>query len=126
MKTIAIQLTVVLMMIASSAFSQKTDKSKVTASLSLEGQDKVEIRMMIPDDEIAVLKVFDETHKNVFTKRISKQKNLLLSHLITEFPTGVYTYEISNGKELVSSTEIVKSSGKDLYFKPMEGYAEAK
>lgn len=126
MKTIAIQLTVVMMMIATSAFSQNSNDSKVTASISLEGQDRVEVRMMIPDDEIAVLKVFDETRKNVYTKRISKTKNLLLSHMITAFPSGIYTYEIRNGKEVVSSADIVKSPGEDLRYKTVEGYAEAR
>ena len=126
MKTFAIQLTVVMMMIATSAFSQNLTDSKVTASISLEGQDRVEVRMMIPDDEIAVLKLFEKKKKNVYTKRISKSKNLLLSHLITAFPNGVYTYEIRNGKEVVSSADIVKSSGEDLRYKPVEGYAEAR
>lgn len=125
MKTKAIQLTVIMMMIAATAFAQKAN-DKIWTSMSLKGTDKVEIRMMIPDDETVVLNVFDQTHRKVFSKRIKEDGGVLISHKINEFPSGVYTYEIKNGKEVVSSTDIVKESGKELYYKPVEGYAEAK
>lgn len=123
MKTRAIQLTVVLMLIAATAFAQKSNN--VQTSVILKGNDKVEIRMMNSGDDVAVLNVFDGTHKKVYTGRY-RNNNLLITHHIAEFPNGVYTYEIKCGKDVVSSTDIVKASGKELYYKPMEGYAEAR
>lgn len=126
MKTRAIQLTVVLMMIAATAFSQQAGKKDIWTSMSLKGNDKVEIRMLMPDDEVVVMNVYDDTHRKVYSKRIKDENSLLISHRIAEFPDGIYTYEIKNGKEVVSSVDIVKASGKDLYYKPVEGIAEAK
>lgn len=125
MKTKAIQLTIVMMMFAATMFAQKTSKNEVWTSMTLKGTDKVEIRMMIPDDEVVVLNVYDDTQKKVFAKRIKNKNNLLISHNIASFPSGVYTYEVKNGKNVVSSTQIVKASGKDLNYKPVESIAEA-
>ena len=126
MKTTTIQLTVILMMIATAAFAQQKHESEVFAAVSLDGCDKVEIRMMMPEDETAILKVYDETRKNLLTKRISNKSNLLISHIITDFPSGTYTYEVKSGNEVIASTDIVKKSGKDLFYKPNEEFAEAK
>jgi hypothetical protein len=126
MKTAAIQLTVILMMIATASFAQQKSDSDVYAAVNLKGTDKVEIRMMMPDDETAVLKVYDETRKNLLTKRISNKNNLLISHIITDFPSGTYTYEVKSGQDLITSTCIVKKSGQNLFYKPSEEFAEAK
>lgn len=123
MKTRAIQLTVVLMLIAATAFAQKSNN--VQTSVSLKGTDKVEIRMMNPESDAVTFNVYNGTHQKVYSNRF-RDENLLITHDITEFPNGIYTYEIKCGKDVVSSTDIVKASGKDLFYKPMEGYAEAK
>ena len=125
MKTKTIQLTVVMMMFAATMFAQKSSNSEVWTSMVLKGTDKVEISMLIPDDEVVVLNVYDDTHKKVFTKRIKNKNNLLISHNIASFPSGVYTYEVKNGKNIISSIQIVKATGKDLAYKPVEGIAEA-
>lgn len=126
MKTKAIQLTIVLMMISATIFAQNTTKSDVQTSMILRGEDKVELRLIKPATEQVVLNVYDEGRTKVYSRFFDKETNLLISHYITEFPNGVYTYEVKNGKELVSATQIVKSSGKDLVYKPIEGIAEAK
>ncbi len=125
MKTKAIQLTVALMMITSYAFSQNT-ADKVWTSLSLKGANKVEIRMLIPEDEVLVLNVYNQNDMKVYSKRIKDKNNLLFSHQIAEFPNGIYTYEVKHDDEIVLSTAIVKSTGKDLCYKPVEAIAEAR
>lgn len=125
MKTKAIQLTVVLMMIANYAFSQKP-ADKVWTSMSLKGADKVEIRMLIPDDEVLTINVYNQKNSKVYSKTIKHKNNLLLTHQIAEFPNGVYTYEITNDNEIISSTKVVKSAKQDLYYKPVAEYAEAR
>ena len=106
------------MMFAATMFAQNSSSNEVRTSMTLKGTDKVEIRMMIPDDEVVVLNVYSNTDKKVFTKRIKNKSNLLISHNIAPFPAGTYTYEIKNGKKIVSSTQIVKALGKDLVYKP--------
>jgi hypothetical protein len=125
MKTKAIQLTVALMMIATYAFSQKAN-DKVWTSMSLKGTDKVEIRMLIPDNEVLVLNVYNQKDRKVYSKKIKNKNSLLFTHQIAEFPNGTYTYEILNNDEVVSSTAIVKSANTDLYYKPVEEFAEAR
>ncbi|MCF8365076.1 MAG: hypothetical protein K9H16_04805 [Bacteroidales bacterium] len=125
MKTKAIQLTVVIMMLTATLFAQNENKSDVFTSMTLNGKNKVEIRMMIPDGEVLVLNVFNESGQKVYTARFKDKKNLLVTHNIDPFPCGAYKYEIKNGKEVVSSTQIIKSSGHDLAYKPVEDIAES-
>ena len=125
MKSKAIQLTLVLMMIATYAFSQKA-ADKVWTSVSLKGTDKVEIRMLIPDGEVLVLNVYNQKDRKVYSKKIKNKNNMLFTHQIAEFPNGIFTYELTNGDDVVSSTAIVKSNGKDLYYKPLDEYSEAR
>lgn len=125
MKTKAIQLTVVMMMLTATLFAQKANDKNVWTSMTLNGKDKVEIRMLIPDGEVATLNVFDESGKKVYTARFKDKKNLLVTHDISSFPCGVYKYEVKSRKSVVSSTQILKSSGQDLAYKPVEGIAEA-
>jgi hypothetical protein len=82
--------------------------------------------MMIPDEEVLELIVYNQNDRKVYSKKIKHKNNLLFTHQIEEFPNGVYTYEIVNGDEIVTSTSIVKAAGKDMYYKPVEGYAEAR
>jgi len=123
MKTKAIQLTVVMMMLTATLFAQKANDKNVWTSMTLKGADKVEIRMVIPDKEVVVLNVFDNMGQKVFTTHFKNKKNLLVSHDISSFPSGVYTYEITNRKQVVSSTQIVKVCGHDLVYKPLDGIA---
>lgn len=130
MKTKAIQMTAILMMLTASVFAQvsseKPEEGKVWTSMTLDGQDKVELRMIKPADARVTLSVYDETHRCVFKKRITDKDNLLLSHDISNFPNGVYTYEVNRGKELVMETRIRKSSGRPLEYMPENSMAEAK
>jgi hypothetical protein len=126
MKTMTMTLTVVMMMLAATLTAQTQNNQDVFTAITLKGSDKVELRMVKPAGETVVLAVYDETMQKVFTKRFKKENNLLLSHDISEFPAGVYTYEVRSGNEVIRSTEIVKASGCDLTYKPIETFAEIK
>jgi len=126
MKTMAMQLTVVMMMLAATLFAQKSNNQDVFTSMTLKGSDKVELRMIKPAGETVVITVYDETMHRVFSKRFKKENSLLLSHNISEFPAGVYTYEVRSGNEVIRSTEIVKTTGSDLTYKPLETFADTK
>lgn len=126
MKTKAIQLTAILMIFTASVFAQSSNnENKIWTSMTLAGENTVELRMMKPADAVVMVNVYDETHKRVYSKRITRQSNLLLSHDITSFPAGVYTYEVSKGKELVMETSIRKSSGEKLEYLPVNSVADS-
>lgn len=126
MKTRAIQLTIIMMMISVISLAQNINKNEIWTNMMLKGKDKVEIRIVKPADEVVVLNVYADNYKKVFSKRISKENNLLISHDISIFPNGEYTYELKNKKQIISSTQIIKSAKNDLAYKPMEGLAEVK
>jgi hypothetical protein len=126
MKTMAMTLTVAMMMLAATLTAQTKNNQDVFTAITLKGTDKVELRMIKPADETVVISVYDETMQRVFSKRFKKENSLLLSHDISEFPAGTYTYEVKAGKEVVRSTEIVKATGCNLTYKPMETFAEIK
>jgi len=129
MKARAIQLTAALMIITLSTFATgKTSKSNdgnVWTAMTLVGKNYVEIRMTKPADVVVTLNVYNETHQKVYSKRIRKETDLILSHNIANFPNGVYTYQIKEGKNVVSEKSIVKSSGEMLQYLPDENLADA-
>ena len=126
MKTKALQVTMVMMMLATALFAQKTTKDEVFTSMILKGTDKVEIRLMIPDKDAVMLYVYDENDSRIFSKRIKNVKDVLVKHDISEFPDGVYTYEIVKDKKVMALTPIVKAQGKALAYKPIENLPTAK
>ena len=127
MKTKAIQLTAILMILTASVFAQSAEEeNKVWTSMTLSGQNTVELRLIKPAGATVTLSVYDETHKRVYNQRIRKESNLLVTHNISTFPSGVYTYEVSDGRDVVMETSIVKSPGENLEYLPVNSMAEAK
>ena len=132
MKTRAIQITAILMILTFGAITNgnaendKAVKTKVWTTFTLKGQNQVDIRLVKPAGLVVSINVYDNTRQKVFTKKIRKSDNILLTHDISEFPAGVYTYEIKDGKELVKSCKIVKSTGNDLKYFPVGNVAKAK
>jgi len=132
MKTTAIKFTAILMLLTlvfsfnSFAQKQNSEESKVFTAFTLKGDNLVNIRLIKPADQAVTINVFDDTRKRVFTKKISKKDNLLLTHDITEFPSGTYTYEIKQGRDVIKSCSVVKASGTALKYGAEESMAEAK
>lgn len=126
MKTMAMTLTVAMMMFAATLTAQQANDQEIFTAMTLKGTDKVELRMIKPAGETVVVRVYDETNQRIFSKRFRKENSLLLSHDISEFPAGVYTYEVSSGNEVIRSTEILKSTGCNLVYKPIATFANVK
>jgi len=127
MKTTTKLVAVVMMVIvAMNAYSQMNiglSKGKVFTSMMLKGENMVEVRITKPAETVLTLNVYDQERTKVFTMNIKKENDFLLTHKIDEFPAGVYTYEIKNGKDVVMETSIVKSTGKALEYAPVESLA---
>jgi hypothetical protein len=49
-----------------------------------------------------------------------------MTHDITEFPSGTYTYEIKEGRDVIKSCIVVKVSGNVLKYGAEESMAEVK
>ncbi len=132
MKTTAIKLTAILMLLAigisfnGNAQSNNSEQSEIFTAFTLKGDNLVNIRLIKPADQSVTINVFDDTHKKVFTKKISKKDNLLMTHDITDFPSGTYTYEVKEGKDVIKCCKVVKSSGSALKYCTEESMAEVK
>lgn len=132
MKAKAIQITAILMILTfgvitnGNAENDKTEKTKVWTTFTLKGANQVDIRLIKPAGLVVTISVYDNTRQKVFTKKIRKSDNILLTHDISDFPAGIYTYEIKNGKQLIKSCKIVKSTGNNLEYFPVGKDAKAK
>lgn len=125
MKTTAMKLTAVIMMVmvAMSAYSQinsSGNNGKIVTSMMLKGENKVQVRITKPAETVLTMNVYDETRTKVYSMNIKKESEVLVSHNIAEFPAGVYTYQIKQGKNVISETSIVKTTGKALEYAPVE------
>lgn len=120
--TMKLAAVVMMVMVTMSAYSQ-INKGKVVTSMTLKGENKVWVRITKPAETVLTMNVYDKYRTKVYSTRITKQSELLITHNIAEFPAGVYTYEIKEGKNVVSETSIVKSTGKALEYAPVESLA---
>jgi hypothetical protein len=131
MKAIAIKFTAILIVLTlgiittGKAQTNNAEQSKVFTAFTLKGDNLVNVRTIKPANQAVTINVFDETHKKVLTKKISKSDNLLLTHDITEFPSGTYTYEIKEGRDILNSCKVVKALGNQLKYCTEESMAEA-
>ena len=117
-----------MVMVTISAYSQMnigSSKGNVFTSMMLKGENKVEVRITKPAEAVLTLNVYDQERTKVYSMNIKKENDFLLTHKIDEFPAGVYTYEIKNGKDVVMKTSIVKSTGKALEYAPVENLASS-
>lgn len=126
MKTTAMKLTAIVMMVmvTISAYSQ-INNGKVVTSMTLKGENKVYVRITKPAETVLTMNVYDKYRTKVYSTRITKESELLVTHNINEFPAGVYTYEIKEGKNVISETSIIKSTGKALEYAPVGSLASS-
>ncbi|NCA84946.1 MAG: hypothetical protein EOM83_05140 [Clostridia bacterium] len=125
MKTLATTLTMMLIIAATGLSAQNTNADKIFTALTLNGQDVVELRLMKPAGAVVTFVVTDESGAVVYSKRIKKEDNLLISHQVGTLDDGVYTYCVKSADETLRSTDVVKAAGKPLIYKPVENIAEA-
>jgi len=132
MKATTIKFTAILIVLAigisfnGNAQSNNSEKSKTFTAFTLKGDNLVKIRLVKPANQAVTINVFDDTHKKIFSKKFIKSDNLLMTHDISEFPSGTYTYEIKEGREVIKSCKVVKASGNILKYCNEESMAEAK
>jgi hypothetical protein len=125
MKTLATTLTMMLIIAATGLSAQNTNAGEIFSAITLNGQDVVELRLMKPSGAVVTFVVTDESGAIVYSKRIKKEDNLLISHKVSTLDDGVYTYCVKSADETLRTTEVIKAAGKPLIYKPVENFAEA-
>ena len=117
MKTIAIKLTAVLMILTISVFAagnfggtkSTNDKNSTRADVYPVAKDMVEIRVVKSAEDVVNLDVYNEAGSKVYETTIKNGMNISISHDINEFPLGVYIYNISEGEKLIHTSTILKT-----------------
>jgi len=133
MKTKAMKLTAIMMIFSISVFAAgnfggtKASKSKPKTYVSIYPvtKDLVDIRVARSVGEILMLDVLNENGNIVYKTSIDKGMNIRISHNISDFPNGVYTYEILKDGRSVYTCLIMKTSETILKCSPDEEEATA-
>jgi hypothetical protein len=133
MKTKAIKLTAVLMILTVSVFAAgnfgvtkpTNDKTSTRAGVYPVAKDMVEIRVVKPAEDVVNLEVYNESGKNVYKTSLINGMNIRVSHDIKEFPVGLYTYKISEDGKLIYSSMILKTRETILKCSPENEHATA-
>lgn len=79
-----------------------------TASVKLNEDANVTIRLNGDSPNTIEIKVFDNTGEMVTYKSLINKGTRIFSHKLSNLPDGIYTYEIVEGDELVYSARIFK------------------
>jgi hypothetical protein len=133
MKTIAIKLTAVMMILTVSVFAAGNfggtkpgeNKNSTRAGVYPVAKDMVEIRVVKPAEDVVNLDVYDEAGKKVYKTSLSNGMNIRISHDIKEFPVGLYTYKISEDGKLIHTSLILKTKETILKCSPENDKATA-
>jgi hypothetical protein len=133
MKTKAIKLTAVLMILTVSVFAagnfggtkSANDKNSIRANVYPVSREMVEIRVAKPAEDVVNLEVYNEAGSKVYETIIKNGMNIRVSHDIKEFPAGLYTYKISEDGKLIHSSMILKTRETILKCSPENDHATA-
>jgi hypothetical protein len=133
MKTIAIKLTAVMMILTVSVFAAGNfggtkpgeNKNSTRAGVYPVAKDMVEIRVVKSAEDVVNLDVYNEAGKIVYKTSLSTGMNIRISHDIKEFPVGLYTYKISEDGKLVHTSLILKTRETILKCSPENDKATA-
>lgn len=117
MKTTALKLTAVLMILTASVFAAGNlggtkpakDKSSSRANVYPVAKDMVEIRVVKSAEDVVNLEVYNESGSKVYQTTLKSGMNLRVSHDIREFPQGLYTYKVTQDGKLIHTSLILKT-----------------
>lgn len=124
-KTLTVKLSALLILLAVSFGANASDFGSLKASLSLKYNKAVEIQLEgISEGEIQV-KVFNNNGTLVSYKSLVNSGTKIVSHRISDFPEGIYTYQVIEGNELIYTAKVVKSADGALECRNLPGGATA-
>lgn len=94
------------LVVSTAALAGETDALK--ASVKLNEDANVTISLNGTSNHTIEIRVFNNTGEMVTYKRLVNSGTRVFNHKLSEFPDGMYTYEIVEGDEVVYSARIFK------------------
>jgi hypothetical protein len=107
MKTLKLTTLFIIIGLSLSVFAAGDGNLK--ASLSLKNSELVEIALEGNSTQAIEIKVFDNKGNLVSYKSLAGSGTRTIIHKISEFPEGIYTYQVIDGDEVVYTARVVKS-----------------
>lgn len=94
------------------------DKNDVHISMTLVGENIVNIRIKKPTNKKFILSVYNDVGVKVYRKKFKEGKkvDMLFTHDIKIFDNGIYEYKILEDKEEIFSKKVMKIIGHDLKY----------
>jgi hypothetical protein len=119
MKTLI--LTTALVVLATLSFSQDEMKSasnefvlnseNVAVAMYPNNSDAITMILSKSPDAVIKLRVKSESDRVLYQKKFKKVDNARVKYDISEFPSGDYTFEVVNGKDVLYSQKFSKKAG---------------
>lgn len=108
MKTFTQKLTALSLVLFFSISLYGANNNSIKAELKLKNNEMVEIHFSGNSTQTIGLKVFNDKGEIVFSKCLKNEGHQKLHHNIADFSTGIYTYQVIEGDEVVYSARLIK------------------
>lgn len=109
MKTTVLRMITTVMLAAVVSISVYAGgKGAFNASVQLNEDTDVTIRLNGNSPDIIEIKIFDNSGELVTYKNLINSGTRVFKHKLSELPDGIYTYEVVEGNEVVYSARITK------------------
>jgi hypothetical protein len=116
MKTLAINLTVVLFMLMNTIFANpvvsKVDTAEIKgvhASIVIRQEEKVIVYVNRNTDETILVTISDKKGHVCSERSITAGDNIVIAHDITNFDNGEYEVKVNNGDLVIAQSYFVKT-----------------
>ncbi|MCF8364176.1 MAG: T9SS type A sorting domain-containing protein [Bacteroidales bacterium] len=125
MKKLTLKFSALLFLFAHTFSAFGSDFGNLRASLNLKNNKAVEIHLEGQSSGEVQVKVFNNTGRMVSYKSLVNSGTKIVSHKISDFPDGIYTYQVIEGDELIYTAKVVKSAEGALECRNLPGGATA-
>ncbi len=103
------KITSVLLAVFVSFTALAGGKDAFNASVKLNEDTDVTIRLNSDSPNKIEIKIYDNTGEMVTYKSLMNSGTRVFKHKLSELPDGIYTYEVLEGNEVVCSARVTKS-----------------
>jgi hypothetical protein len=107
--TVLSKITSVLLAVFVSFTALAGEKDAFNASVQLNEDTDVTIRLNGDSPNKIEIKIYDNTGEMVTYKSLTNSGTRVFKHKLSELPDGIYTYEVVEGNEVVYSARVTKS-----------------
>lgn len=121
MKTRIIKTTAMLMMVMLTVSAFAKGKGTTETTMSLNSNHEVELNIGGSTASNFEVKVYNDNGFLVFDETLSNSGNQKVNHDITDFPEGIYTYQVIDGDDVIYQARVVKSSNNSVELRDLPG-----